>query len=182
MQMSACHHIMLLASYNTWMNRKLYAAAAGLSSEEWAADRQAFFGSLRGTFNHILVADIIWLKRFATHPACDEVLMSVLHLPPPQSLNQILYSDFAELHSHRVLLDNVIEQWAAALAEADLDLVLHYSNTKGIEFARRFSSLVMHFFNHQTHHRGQATTLLSQAGVDVGITDLLELIPTEHES
>ncbi len=45
--------------------------------------------------------------------------------------------------------------------------------------ARNFFSLVMHFFNHQAHHRGQVTTLLSQTGIDIGVTDLLALIPDE---
>jgi uncharacterized damage-inducible protein DinB len=77
------------------------------------------------------------------------------------------------------MLDAVISSWANCVTDADLNQVLQYANTKGVVFARRFFSLVMHFFNHQTHHRGQATTMLSQAGVDVGITDLLALIQNE---
>lgn len=53
---------------------------------------------------------------------------------------------------------------------------------KGVVSDKDFYSLVMHFFNHQTHHRGQVTTLLSQAGVDVGDTDLVVLIPSESRT
>lgn len=69
--------------------------------------------------------------------------------------------------------------WAAELSLADLDHVLEYRNMKGVPMRKLFGSLVLNLFNHQTHHRGQATTLLSQAGLDVGVTDLLALIPEE---
>ncbi|WP_260618843.1 DinB family protein [Pseudoxanthomonas mexicana] len=50
---------------------------------------------------------------------------------------------------------------------------------EGATFTRSVEGLLTHLFNHQTHHRGQVTTLLSQAGVDVGVTDLLALLPDE---
>lgn len=177
--MTTCSHIVLMASYNEWMNAKLYEAAGKLSPQELAADRKAFFGSILGTLNHIVVGDTAWLKRFATHPAGYRSLDSVRRLPAPVSLDQIVFADFGALLTHRRMLDEVIKRWAAELAEADLPHVLHYANMKGIAGQMRFSSLVMHFFNHQTHHRGQATTLLHQAGHDVGVTDLLALIPNE---
>lgn len=65
------------------------------------------------------------------------------------------------------------------MKEEDLDFVLAYTNMKGQDAQKNYFSLVMHFFNHQTHHRGQATTLLTQANVDMGITDLLAIIPDE---
>jgi uncharacterized damage-inducible protein DinB len=172
-------HIVLMAAYNKWMNAKLYEAAGKLSREEIAADRKAFFGSLLGTLNHIVVGDTIWLKRFATHPGGHAALDPVRKLEMPTVLSQILFADFAALSEHRKLLDTVIDEWAASLTEEDLGHVLQYANTKGVAGRRKFSSLVLHFFNHQTHHRGQATTLLFQAGQDVGITDLLMLIPNE---
>ena len=76
------------------------------------------------------------------------------------------------------MLDAVIKDWAAALTDAELASALDYANVKGVSASKRFGSLVVHFFNHQTHHRGQTTTLLYQAGVDVGLTDLLALIPS----
>lgn len=177
--MSSLSHVRLMASYNAWMNERLYAAAAQLSAEELSRDRKAFFGSILGTLNHLVVADTIWLKRFASHPADHEALDPVCTLPLPDKLDQILFADLAELSAHRRMLDGIIERWAASLTEQDLQHVLHYANTRGEPFDRDFFSLVMHMFNHQAHHRGQATTLLSQAGIDVGVTDLLMLIPNE---
>lgn len=174
--MQLCDHVRLMASYNEWMNAKLYKAAGQLSSEALLLDRQAFFGSILGTLNHIVVADIIWLKRFADHPAKHSELEIIRSLFKPQSLDQKLFDDFSELSKYREMLDDMIISWANALAEDDLNHILHYTNMKGIPGDKKFSNLLMHFFNHQTHHRGQVTTLLSQAGVAIGVTDLLSLI------
>jgi uncharacterized damage-inducible protein DinB len=168
-----------MAKYNEWMNTKLYEIAMTLPGEELIANRKAFFGSILGTLNHLAVGDTIWLKRFATHPANYSALELVRNLPTPASLDQILYTDVQSLSNHRRSLDQVIMEWARSITDCDLDHVLHYANTKGVVADKNFFSLVMHFFNHQTHHRGQVTTLLSQAGVDVGVTDLLALIPNE---
>jgi len=172
----------LMAAYNEWMNDKLYAAAGKLGAAALAADRKAFFGSIIGTFNHIVVADTIWLKRFALHPSRHAALDPVRALPAPAALDTVLFAELQALREHRRLLDAVIKAWAAALSEADLRHVLHYANTKGVAAQKRFGSLVLHFFNHQTHHRGQASTLLFQAGEDVGVTDLLMLIPNEADA
>lgn len=179
--MSVHEHFKLLASYNQWMNEKVYEAAAQLGEDELLADRGAFFGSILGTLNHLVVGDTIWLKRFATHPACREVLKPIAGLPTPTALDQLLFTGLAGLREHRQWLDTLICDWVASLSEDDLDYVLSYRNTKGVPFKRPFSQLMLHFFNHQTHHRGQVSTLLSQAGVDLGVTDLLALIPNEGE-
>ncbi len=94
----------------------------------------------------------------------------------------MLFTDLQQLFSCRKMLDEIIKHWVTALTDEDLAYVLRYSDTKGVPAKKSFYSLVMNFFNHQTHHRGQATTLLSQAGVDVGVTDLLALIPDENDA
>jgi uncharacterized damage-inducible protein DinB len=163
--------------YNEWMNAKVYEVASSLPEEELSANRKAFFGSILGTLNHLVVGDTIWLKRFATHPANHALLDPIRRLPSPESLDQRLFTNIRGLSDHRKWLDGVITEWARSIAESDLDHVLRYANMKGVAANKSFFSLVMHFFNHQTHHRGQVTTLLSQAGIDVGVTDLLALIP-----
>ena len=177
--MKRIEHICLMAEYNEWMNAKLYEAAKGLSDEELGANRKAFFGSILGTLNHLIVGDTNWLKRFSTHPANYSSLVIVQNLPVPTSLDQMVFPDIGSLSIHRKMLDQTIMEWARSITDRDLDFVLSYSNTKNVAAKRNFFSLIMHFFNHQTHHRGQATTLLSQAGVDAGVTDMLMLIPDE---
>lgn len=175
--MPTCEDIALLARYNESMNRKLYAAAARLTDEEVCAERGAFFGSILGTLNHLVAGDTIWLMRFALHPAGFRALEPLRAAPIPADLRKSYGDSLSELRTQRVRLDDMILALAEALRPADLEQVLAYRNSRGLPFNKHFGSLLLHFFNHQTHHRGQASTLLSQAGVDIGVTDLLVLIP-----
>jgi uncharacterized damage-inducible protein DinB len=170
-------HIALMAQYNAWMNRRLFEVCATLSEDALKLDRKAFFGSIHGTLNHILAGDTIWMQRFATHPAYAGVLAPIAQLTSPYALNSVLFEQFDALATHRTWFDAQVLAWAGTISEAELDFELQYTNKSGVTSKRNFFSLVMHFFNHQTHHRGQVTTLLSQAGLDVGVTDLLMLIP-----
>lgn len=167
----------LMADYNRWMNDRMYEAAGKLDATELAADKGAFFGSILGTLNHIAVADLIWLRRFAQHPASSPALGALSGFPRPESLRQALAPDLAGLGDLRQRLDEVIILWAHELAPELLSSHLSYTNTAGVASRRNFGALVQHFFNHQTHHRGQASALLFQSGVDVGVTDLLAIIP-----
>lgn len=169
----------LLADYNRWMNARLYDAASNLPDRELFKDRGAFFGSLFDTLNHIVVGDTIWLKRFAQHPELDWLKELLSDFPTPTTLRQRLAQTLPELRSYRTKADEVIVQFATRVTETQLADTLRYANTSGQAQARNFGALVQHFFNHQTHHRGQATTLLFQAGVDIGVTDLLAIIPSE---
>jgi len=172
-------NLTLMSDYNRWMNEHLYALAAPLGEVALREDRGAFFSSLFGTFSHILVADIIWLKRFARHPGCGAGLASLDTVAWPEALDAQPCADFAALRERRGELDALIAGWVPGLTPADLDQTLAYTNMQGEPGHRRFGSLLLHFFNHQTHHRGQITTLLSQAGVAVGVTDLLVRIPDQ---
>ena len=97
-----------MAEYNKWMNASIYSAASNLGSEELAKDRGAFFDSIIGTLNHILVADIIWLKRFATHSKTFTALDSLASKPKPEKLDSLLFSELALLKQERVSLDNTM--------------------------------------------------------------------------
>ena len=174
--MNRIEHIVLMASYNQWMNRKLYDAAGTLSDAALGMDRQAFFGSILGTLNHLAQGDTVWLKRFALHPVGYPVLAPLDAIATPTDLKQLAFADIRELAARRAWLDQLIIDWVPTVRVADLDHRLHYHNMRGMAADKPFFSLLVHFFNHQTHHRGQATTLLTQAGVDVGDTDLLALI------
>ncbi len=175
--MDSLESLQLLARYNQWMNERLYAAAATLPQHAIAQPRGAFFGSLLGTLNHLLVADTLWLQRFAKHPAQYPALTAIAVAPTPTALDAVQATTLAALMAQRQALDATIATWMRQVSAADLDVTLHYRNTRGEAHRRRFGDVLLHFFNHQTHHRGQASTLLNQAGVEVGVTDLLVLIP-----
>ena len=162
----------VLARYNRWMNERIYAVSATLPEQEIMRDRGAYFGSIFATLNHIMVADLLWLHRFARADESDRKLDPIRAMIEPTKLDQPIQLSLAELATQREVIDLTVQRWIAGLSEERLIAPINYKNTSGVAFTRRLSFLLTHFFNHQTHHRGQATTLLNQAGVEVGVTDL----------
>ena len=151
----------LMARYNAWMNKRVYAVCAELDDVERTADRGAFFGSIHSTLNHLLYADLAFMSRFTGEPS---------EVPP---LGVDLYDDFQALRDARTALDARLLAWADQLEPAWLAAPQTYvSKVDGRQRTRPRWVLVAHVFNHQVHHRGQLTTLLSQLGHDVGTTDL----------
>jgi uncharacterized damage-inducible protein DinB len=166
-----------LARYNRWMNERLYALCATLPDEERKRDRGAFFRSIHGTLNHLLLADRAWLGRFTRDPALVESRdRDGKPIELTGALNQELYADFATLRAERARTDGAIEAWVATLEPEQLAANLRYRTSKGVACEHPLWQAVTHFFNHQTHHRGQLTTLLSQLGHDPGVTDLIVVL------
>lgn len=171
------HDFALMAHYNQWMNTRLYAAAAALDEPELRADRGAFFGSILSTLHHIYTADAHWMQRFARGNPTLGSLDGVRTMVLPDLVRGITQPDFAGLRGDREAMDATIIAFTEEADETDYARTLHYTNTAGEPHAKPFALVLRHFFNHQTHHRGQVSTLFSQLGVDIGSTDLVTLIP-----
>jgi uncharacterized damage-inducible protein DinB len=159
------------------MNARLYALIAErLDGEQIKRDVAAFFGSIHGTLNHILLADRVWLLRFtrdvARFTSRDDTGAPIAI----QSLAQVLYADFAELRRQREATDFEIEEWVGSLTDDQLAQPIEYKTSTGVSQSHPLWWAVSHFFNHQTHHRGQVTALLFQLGVDPGVTDLVAML------
>lgn len=150
-----------LARYNQWANRRLYAACAALPEAEYMKPRAAFFGSLHGTLNHLLVADRLWMGRITGHD------------PGIRSLDQVLYGDFAGLRVAREAEDAKIINMIDAMDEPTLNTTLRYrALVDGAISSMPMRMVLAHLFNHATHHRGQAHGLLSQTAVPPPPLDL----------
>ncbi len=175
--MELSDHIRLMAEYNHWMNKKIFEACVPLMPETIAENRGAFFGSILGTLNHLVVGDTLWLQRFSSAFTSYRELYPVAELPRPTALNVMAFTQLSDLKIRRDLLDHVFLSFAEVVKEEDLLSPVTYTNFKGETCTKLFFSLILNVFNHQTHHRGQITTLLSQLGVDVGVTDLVAVIP-----
>ncbi|HYF59794.1 MAG TPA: DinB family protein [Burkholderiaceae bacterium] len=173
--MDALRHVRLMAEYNRWANGRVLEAAAALPAAALAEDRRAFFGSILGTLNHMAVADALWLRRFAVPGHWNRLAEADAWMPRPAGLRDVLADDLGALTELRERLDALIVGWCDELVFKDLDRVLPYRNMAGEAKRRQVGPLLSHFFNHQTHHRGQATTLLFQAGIDPGVTDLVAM-------
>ena len=161
-----------MAVYNQQMNESLYRHCQSLSDEERKRDRQAFFRSIHGTLNHILLGDLIWLSRFSKHARAFPCLQQFFEFTFTD-LNEVLYQDFHELQQQRSDIDRAIIAWGDELQVEDFSSQLTFVSTTGRSFCYDLWLLITHFFNHQTHHRGQVTTLLSQLGIDPGVTDFV---------
>ncbi|MDP2715810.1 DinB family protein [Rheinheimera sp.] len=164
------------AKYNREFNARLFKLAAGLSDNERKKDLGAFFGSVHGTLNHILLADRIWLGRFANAFSAMASLQQADLVQQFGSLRDELYADFTELSTQRLATDEVITQFADELTDAQLASTMKYSNSQGQLREHPTWVALAHMFNHQTHHRGQLTTLLHQLGHDVGVTDFVAYV------
>jgi uncharacterized damage-inducible protein DinB len=159
------------------MNAKVYSAAARLSDEERKRDRGAFFGSIHRTMNHILVADRVWLGRLAGR----EPEPGFFGVDGIKSLDQELFADFDELRREREKTDAAIDacvETFTAESLAGMFRLTRRGETRDIPLWW----VITHLFNHQTHHRGQLTTLLFQAGQDPGATDLFAMLYEEAQS
>ncbi len=138
-----------LAAYNKWANARLYEAALALEDKGYRRDVGAFFKSLHGTLNHLLVADRIWMKRLTGEGE------------HPDRLDAIVHDDRQQLSLARADEDDRIIRFVGSLDETTLASVLRYATTSGKVFEQPLADILSHFFNHQTHHRGQAHTILS---------------------
>jgi uncharacterized damage-inducible protein DinB len=166
-----------LARYNRWFNERLYDACERLSDAERKQDRGAFFGSIHRTLNHLVWGDRLWLQRFAAQPPGFRSLPAALLALPVGAVHEtVLYEEWQQLREARRALDTAIVDWTLEMAPGWPQSIMRYANTKGVPREHPAWQAMTHFFNHQTHHRGQATTLLAQAGVDVGVTDLIALV------
>lgn len=176
-------HFLLMATYNRRMNHQVYTAARQLDEAELHQDQGAFFGSVIGTLNHLLVGDLIWLRRFSTHSESYQLKIQLHNLPVPKGLNELMFDRLDTLETARQQVDQCVLDWLAnEVQENDFSRALVYRNSQGIASERNFGELLAHLFNHQTHHRGQVSTLLSQLGQDVGATDFLLDIPDQMVS
>lgn len=156
------HMLTLMADHNRWMNEKLYAVCARMSDDERKRDLGAFFRSIHGTFNHLLLVDRLWLGRILGQPFAIE------------SLEQELYTNFDTLTTERSKTDAGIESFVATLESKRLAEPIHYTSFLNKQpVTLPLGLILVHLFHHQTHHRGQITTLISQLGHDFGDTDLI---------
>ncbi|MGZ6228144.1 MAG: DinB family protein [Candidatus Binataceae bacterium] len=157
-------HFQMMARYNRLANKRLYDCCAQLTDAERKKNRQAFFKSIHGTLNHIMVGDRNWMTRF------EGGVASSAHL------DAVLYDDFEELRAARIREDERIEGFAASLSDEFLDGEIAYVSNEGKSYRKPVQMLLAHLFNHETHHRGQVHAMLSQAGIATPVLDLPRVI------
>ncbi|UGY08183.1 DinB family protein [Phyllobacterium pellucidum] len=162
-------HFRMFAAYNRWANERLYAVAAELDDEEYRRDMRAFFASMHGTLNHLLVTDRIWLFRFSGEGEA------------PKALDAILFDRFEDLKIARVKEDVRIVDWVNSLDAAAIGGRFTYTTVSDMRtISQRLAPALAHLFNHQTHHRGQAHAILTALGKTAPSFDLIQFQRTEE--
>ena len=152
----------MMSRYNRWMNEKLYDVCDTMPDELRREDKGAFFKSVNGILNHLLLTDRLWLGRFTNQPFAA------------QSLDQELCHDWNDLKAERRETDDAIDMWLDSRSDEDLQAPFTFTGISSpIERTFPLWIVLAHWFNHQTHHRGQLTTVMEQSGYDSGATDLL---------
>ena len=154
----------IFARYNRIANERLYEKCAQLDPAEYRKQRQGSFGSIHALLNHVLLGDRIWTSRFAG---------SGKTTPP---LNSILFDTFPELHSARAAQDEEIESFFTSIDADFLHRQLRYVNSQGKDCVEAAPAAVLHFFNHQTHHRGQVHVMISQTGIAPPTLDMHRIL------
>jgi uncharacterized damage-inducible protein DinB len=145
-------HFEQFALYNHYSNARLYEAVFTMKEQDYRRNVGAFFRSMHGTLNHLLLTDRIWMKRLTGDG------------DHPDQLDAILYSDRKTLALERAEEDDRIVRYVHSLDDGKLNAPVKYANTSGAEFEQPLQDILSHLFNHQTHHRGQAHTILSICG------------------
>ena len=164
-------YVRTMAAYNVWQNKQLVDYLKVMPFEELTQERGAFFGSIFGTLNHLLWGDTLWLNRFDPSVLAPEAAME--H-------STTLYPTFATWSAQRFRVDGRITLWAERLKSIDLrgDLTM-FSRVLQRDTTKPMGECVVHFFNHQTHHRGQIHAMLTAAGSDAPVSDLFFMPPVD---
>ena len=151
----------LMAEYNQWMDGTMYDVCQNIPDKDRKMDMGAFFKSIHSTLNHIYYGDLAWIERLRDNKFT------------PREIGVDLFDNFEDLRDAQEKMDSEILDWARDLTPEFLNETFDYvSNVNN--FSRRLPKWVLttHMFNHQTHHRGQVTTLIKQLGYEPGVTDI----------
>ena len=163
-------HFAMMAAYSRWANVRLYAAAKALPEAEYRRNRGAFFGSLHGTLNHLLVADRVWMRRFTGSG------------PLQTRLDEILFDELPALEAARIRRGRADHGLRRGAERGGYAGTLTYRTiVNPADITQPLSPALAHFFNHQTHHRGQAHCLVTQAAGNAAMPSL-DLIIFQRET
>tara|TARA_Y100001956_G_scaffold22734_1_gene22376 strand:- start:312 stop:854 length:543 start_codon:yes stop_codon:yes gene_type:complete len=167
----------MMAAYNQRVNQQLLDVCASLSSQKLLQEHGSFFPSIMAHWNHILFGDLIMLQRLVENGLVTIDAKLLASLPRSTRVNDTFVSSYEELVELRNKVDNIYLDITAMWTVDDMWKAVQYTTTEGQKIERTLGEFVQHIFNHQTHHRGQMTCLLSQLNLDYGCMDLPVVVP-----
>ena len=172
MNLSLSKNFKMMSLYNQRMNSQLIGHCQTLTTETLEKNTQSFFPNIISYWNHILFGDLILMGRLASNNIAKLSPLDFSEFPTPTSPQDIYHTNLLDIAMLRAQVDALIIRYCYNLTEEDCDRFITYTTTEGIAITKAVADVTQHIFNHQAHHRGQLTCLLSQAGVDYGCMDL----------
>ncbi len=169
-------YLSLLADYNAYVNREVYAIVAKIPAAERTKDVGSFHKSIFGVLAHIYGSDVGWLRRFKEYVGPFKALAIPELEGPPHQWGVPMFKDFESMHAKRPALDAVIKQFVAEIPEESLAKVFSYPNYLGQKRTIAFGQALLHFFNHQTHHRGAVSEILDEMKITNDYSGLVEML------
>lgn len=163
----------LLAAYNKQTNDEVLGILSGLPAEQLARDVGSYYGSILGVMNHILVSDLVWLRRFTAGISSLQAFAAELPAFTLKGWKDIVWNSLEAFRPVRAATDELIGKAVAALPAEALNAVLRYQDIRGKQQEKPAWRALLHFFNHQTHHRGQVSVLLDQMSVTNDFSNLI---------
>lgn len=142
-------HVRLLIGYHGWAHARLWQSLAAVPDADYFAERRAFFGSIHGTMNHMLVADILWLDRIEGNA------------PSGLKLDAIVADERDDVAALRARLNARLAAAADSADAARLAAEVVYRTTKGTQLSTPLLHILVHVVNHGTHHRGQVSDMIA---------------------
>tara|TARA_R100001377_G_scaffold35126_2_gene19383 strand:- start:3580 stop:4128 length:549 start_codon:yes stop_codon:yes gene_type:complete len=172
MNLSLSKNFKMMSLYNQRMNSQLMGHCQTLTTETLEKNTHSFFPNIISYWNHILFGDLILMGRLASNNIAKLSPLDFSEFPTPTSPQDIYHTNLLDIAMLRAQVDALIIRYCYNLIEEDCDRFITYTSTEGIAITKAVADVTQHIFNHQAHHRGQLTCLLSQAGVDYGCMDL----------
>ena len=164
---------LLLAKYNRWMNHSIYKTCLAMGQGNVDKNQNSFFPSISKTLNHLLLGDLVWLYRCSGDKGVMKFVDGNGDDFKIRSLDQVIFSRLEALWEKRKDVDNDIVEYVESLSPDQVNESIEYRSTDGSSHSKDLGTVLTHWFNHQTHHRGQITALIHQQGYEFGITDLI---------
>ena len=174
--MSLVKNFKMMSLYNKRINDQLMTSCLGLSNDLLEKETHSFFPNIISYWNHILFGDLILLGRLALNHIGQLSPQDLSAFPTPTSPQDIYYNNLSDIAVLRKMIDELIIQYCAHLTDEDCEKFITYTTTEGLPVTKAAADITQHIFNHQTHHRGQLTCVLSQFGVDYGCMDLPAIV------
>ena len=142
-----------MARNNAWANDRLLDACERLHDAEWRAPRTGFFPSLAATMTHLH-----WVDRYYLDALTGGGMgLSVYDDQPTPGTEPAA----GELRPLQAGVDATLRRFCEELPEAGLGLLVCTDRGTAGSVPERVDALLLHLFQHQIHHRGQAHAMLS---------------------